>query len=151
MRVERRDWDDAAAVALRDAQRVEIAERYGTPDSEPGVAPSAADITVFVVAENSSGEPVGCGGLRLLGNDEAEIKRMYVRPDHRGTGVSVAVLNTLEEHGRRFGLRRLTLETGDRQPDAIRFYEREGYVRIPNFGPYAGEPASICYAKELGA
>ena len=50
MRVERRDWDDAAAVALRDAQRVEIAERYGTPNSEPGVAPSAADITVFVVA-----------------------------------------------------------------------------------------------------
>ncbi len=151
MRVERRDWDDAAATALRDAQRVEIAERYGTPDSEPGLAPSAADITVFVVAENAGGEAVGCGGLRDLGNGEAEIKRMYVRPDHRGTGVSVAVLNSLEEHGRRLGLRRLTLETGDRQPDAIRFYEREGYVRIPNFGPYVGEPASICYAKELEA
>jgi GNAT superfamily N-acetyltransferase len=151
MRVERRDWDDAAAVALRDAQRAEIAERYGTWESEPGVAPSATDITVFLVAETADGESVGCGGLRYLGDGEAEIKRMYVRPEHRGTGVSVAVLAGLEEHGRRLGLRRLTLETGDRQPDAQRFYEREGYSRIPNFGPYEGVAESLCYAKELSA
>jgi GNAT superfamily N-acetyltransferase len=151
VRVERRPWDDPAAAALRDAQRAEIAERYGTTESEPGVAPTAGDITVFVVAETAEGEAVGCGGLRRLGDEEAEIKRMYVRPDHRGTGVSVAVLASLEEHGRLLGLRRLTLETGHRQPDAMRFYEREGYARIPNFGPYEGVAESICYAKELAA
>ncbi len=151
MRVELRTWDDPAGTALREAQRAEIAERYGTTESEPGVSPSAADIAVFLVAETADGEAVGCGGLRHLGNGEAEIKRMYVRPDHRGTGVSVAVLSHLEEHGRRLGLRRLALETGDRQPDAMRFYEREGYVHIPNFGPYEGVAESVCYAKELGA
>ena len=35
------------------------------------------------------------------------------------------------------------------QPDAIRFYEREGYTRIDNFGPYGGEPLSVCYARSL--
>ena len=50
-------WDDAAGVALRAAQRVEIAERYGTDDSEPGPAPTADDITVFFVAFGDDGTP----------------------------------------------------------------------------------------------
>ena len=34
------------------------------------------------------GDAAGCGGLRALGNGEPETKHMYVRPDHRGTGVA---------------------------------------------------------------
>ena len=41
------------------------------------------------------------------------------------------------------------LETGEAQPDAVRFYEREGYTRIPNFGYYAESPISLCYEKRL--
>ena len=43
-------WDDAAGAALRVAQQNEISARYGVPDSEPGPKPTAADITVFLVA-----------------------------------------------------------------------------------------------------
>lgn len=149
MRIDDVAWEHPASVSLRAAQRAEIAERYGTPDSEPGPAPTGDDITVFFVAFDEADEPVGCGGLRRLNEHEAEIKRMFVRAASRGTGVSTGILSRLEQYGREAGWRRLLLETGDGQPDAVRFYTREGYGRIPNFGHYTDEAASLCFAKEL--
>jgi GNAT superfamily N-acetyltransferase len=134
---------------LREAQRAEIDERYGRPDSEPGPAPTADDISVFFVAYDDADRPVGCGGLRQLAPHEAEIKRMYVMPASRGSGASRAILERLEEYGRQHGWHRLVLETGFLLPEAIRFYEREGFTRIPNFGYYAGEEHSLCFAKLL--
>jgi len=104
---------------------------------------------VFLVAYADDGHPLGCGGLRQLDATEGEVKRMFVRPEHRGSGVSTAILAALEAEARQRGWSRLVLETGDAQPDAIRFYEREGYTRIPLFGGYVGSPISLCYAKEL--
>jgi GNAT superfamily N-acetyltransferase len=95
------------------------------------------------------GEGVGCGGLRALDAEHGEIKRMYVTPAHRGTGVATALLHTLEADARTRGWTRLLLETGERQPDAMRFYEREGYVSIPPFGYYLGSSISRCYEKVL--
>jgi GNAT superfamily N-acetyltransferase len=146
-------WDDPTGEALRVAQQTEVSARYGVPDSEPGPKPTAADITVFLVAyevaDDGSERAVGCGGLRTLDPSHGEIKRMYVVPDRRGTGVSTTILSALEGEARSRGWSRLVLETGDQQPDAMRLYEREGYTRIPNFGYYADSPLSICYAKEL--
>ena len=144
-------WDDADAATLREAQRAEIEARYRTPDSEPGPAPTAADIVAFFVVYDDAGEPVGCGGLRELPGNEAEVKRMFVVPSRRGEGVSRAVLHELERFGRERGWSRLVLATGDRQPDAVRFYEREGFARIPNFAYYADSEHSLCYEKPLFA
>lgn len=142
------EWDHPDSVALRGAQRAELTERYGTSESEPGPAPTADDVAYFVVAYRDE-EPVGCGGLRPLDDTHGEIKRMFVTPAHRGSGVSTTVLSRLESEGRARGWTRLVLETGDAQPDAIRFYEREGYTRIPNFGHYADSPLSVCFEKPL--
>ncbi|WP_243855076.1 GNAT family N-acetyltransferase [Diaminobutyricimonas sp. TR449] len=141
-------YEHADSTMLRAAQKAELAARYGTPDTGPGVAPSGTDMTAFFVAYED-GMPAGCGGLRQLTDDEAEIKRMYVTPAHRGTGISVAVLEAIEAYSRESGLSKLVLETGTLQPDAMRFYEREGYTRIPNFGAYIGSELSVCYAKSL--
>jgi putative acetyltransferase len=149
VRIEQVEWDHPASVSLRAAQRAEIAERYGTPDSEPGPAPTGDDITAFFVAFDDDGTALGCGGLRRLGDSEAEIKRMFVRTESRGSGVSVGILSRLEQYGREAGWRRLVLETGDGQPDAVRFYSREGFERIPNFGHYTDVAASLCFAKDL--
>jgi len=143
------DWDDASGVALRAAQRAEIAQRYGTDDSEPGPAPTAADITAFFVAFADDGTPLGCGGLRQIDADHGEIKRMFVHPDHRGSGVSTAILNRLETSALQRGWSRLVLETGTGQPDAVRFYTREGFTPIPKFGHYADSADSLCYSKTL--
>lgn len=142
-------WDDEAAAALRAAQRAELDARYGSDDHEPGTPPSADDIALFLVASDSDGAPVGCGGLRLLDARSAEIKRMFVVPAARGTGVSTAVLRALEAEAGSLGLDELLLETGTEQPDAMRFYEREGYMPIASFGPYRDEPLSRCYARQL--
>ncbi len=146
-------WDDPAGEALRVAQQTEISERYGVPDSEPGPKPTAGDITVFLVAfdvdEVGSEIPLGCGALRQLDEVHGEIKRMYVIPERRGTGISTALLSALEGEARGRGWERVVLETGDEQPDAVRFYEREGYTSIPLFGYYVGSPLSLCYEKVL--
>lgn len=142
-------WDTEDGARLRGMQRAELDARYGSDDHEPGSAPTAEDITFFVVARDMQGTAVACGALRRLDVDSAEIKRMFVLPSHRGTGVAPAVLRSLEAEAVRLGLRVLKLETGTAQPDAIRFYEREGYTLIDNFGPYAGEPLSVCYARPL--
>lgn len=140
-------YDHADSTMLHSAQRAEIASVYGDEDSDPSEPTTADNVSVFVVAY-SDGMPSGCGGLRAFG-DELEVKRMYVTPAHRGSGVSTAVLAALELQARERGVQRLVLETGDRLPAAMRFYEREGFSRIENFGPYAGVESSVCYAKHL--
>jgi len=144
------DWDDPEAVALRVAQRVEIDAIYGTPDSEPGPAPTRADVAVFLLARQArTGEPVGCGGLRMIDDSAAEIKRMFVPEPWRGTGVSIALLRALEAEAAQRGCTHLRLETGELQKAAVRLYEREGFTRIPAFGYYVGSDISLCYEKAL--
>ena len=145
-----RAWDDPTGAALRAAQRAELDARYGSDDHEPGTAPSAEDIDLFLVAVSDvDGSAAGCGALRRLAADAAEIKRMYVVPPARGTGVATAILRALEEAALTRGWTTLRLETGTEQPDAQRFYEREGYHRIPLYGPYAGSTLSVCFERVL--
>jgi GNAT superfamily N-acetyltransferase len=140
-------WDSPAATVLRTAQQAEIRGIYGQ-DTEPGVTPSAEDIDLFLVAWDAA-RAVGCGGLRRLDATTGEIKRMYVVPSARGSGVADAVLAALEDAARGFGWAHLRLETGDRLDAAQAFYRRAGYRPIENFGPYAGEPVSRCFERDL--
>jgi putative acetyltransferase len=80
-------------------------------------------------------EAVGCGGV-AFDDGFAEVKRMYVRPAARGTGVAPAVLARLEQEARAKGYRHLMLETGDDLAAAHRLYERAGFRRCEAFGPY---------------
>ena len=104
--------------------------------------------SVFVVAY-AGDHPVGCGALRRFDDDIAEVKRMYTVPAWRGRGVAAAVLAELERQARAFGYPTMRLETGDRQPGAIRLYERSGYRHIPPFGPYVAWDDSVCFEKPL--
>lgn len=142
------DFEHADSVMLRAAQSAELTARYNTEDNEPGVKPNSDTVALFLVAY-ADGVPAGCGGLRRMPDGDFEIKRMYVAPARRGTGISVAVLKGLEDWAREQSSPQLLLETGTAQPDAMRFYEREGYARIDNFGDYVGESLSVCYAKAL--
>ncbi len=142
-------WEHPDSVAMRKAQRVDLDIRYGSPDSEPGPHPTAVDITVFFVAYTDDGEAIGSGALRQLDDQHAEIKRMFVLPAHRGSGAASAILARLEQFARERHWVRLVLETGHRQPDAVRFYEREGYRRIPRFGYYVDSTHSLCFEKLL--
>ena len=102
-RIETAPFDHPDAAALRAAQRTELAVRYGTPDSEPGPSPTAADTAVFLLARDVQGRAVGCGALRELGGGLGEVKRMYVVPERRRSGVAAAVLAALEAEALTWG------------------------------------------------
>jgi putative acetyltransferase len=102
----------------------------------------------FLVAY-ARGEPVGCGAIRRLEDGAAEIKRMYVAPAQRGQGIARLLLAHLEATARALGARRVLLETGVRQPEAIALYTRAGFTRIPAFGEYLDSALSVCMAKDL--
>lgn len=102
----------------------------------------------FLVAR-AGGRAVGCGAIRVLNPTTAEVKRMYVEPDHRGRGVGWAVLTGLEAAARQLSVHRLVLETGVYQEAAIALYRRAGFTPIDCWGEYASSPTSLCYEKTL--
>jgi putative acetyltransferase len=85
---------------------------------------------------------VGCGAVKLL-EGYGEIKRVFVRPAARGRGVAGAIMDALEAHLVSLGVRLARLETGDRQPDALRFYRARGYLERGPFGAYRADPHSV--------
>jgi putative acetyltransferase len=89
------------------------------------------------------GQPAGCGGVKLFDTEYGEVKRMYVRPSHRGMGLGKAMLDRLAEYARGRGVRLLRLETGIYQPEAIGLYERYGFQRRAPFGEYKVDPMSV--------
>jgi len=93
---------------------------------------------------------VACGGVLFVNTAFGEVKRMYVRPAARGTGIARLLLEHLEAFTLHHGITLMRLETGIHQTAAIRLYERMGYVRIPPFPPYTDDPVSVCYEKRLG-
>ena len=114
-------WDDPDVQRLTADQQTEVRARYDGK-GEPGTPPSAADISLVLVARDDEGRALGCGALRVLEDGVAEVKRMYVVPKERGRGVARAVLTGLEDAARDRGWTTLRLETGPRQPEAVALY-----------------------------
>lgn len=150
-------WDHPDAAALRAAMESEMQLRYADRlaelrarglDRPHALGVDAQQVVYVAVAYEEAGMPVGHAALRRTEPD-LELKRMYVAPSHRGAGVSTALLGAVEDAARALAAPRIVLQTGDRQPDAVRLYEREGYTRIPIFPPYEALTFSICMEKTL--
>lgn len=101
----------------------------------------------FVIARDVDGA-AGCGAFRPLGEQSAEIKRLFVRASARRRGIARKILRHLEDEIRRRGYRSIVLETGCDNFEAMALYEAEGYFPIPAFLSYVGSPLSRCYAKK---
>jgi putative acetyltransferase len=101
-------------------------------------------------------EVVGTGALRAMpgeaetgGQAYGEVKRMYVDPRCRGRRIGVQLVDTIEAATRERGLRLALLETGRHQTEAVRLYERRGYVPRGPFGGYPDNGLSRFYEKRL--
>ncbi len=140
------DHPDAAALIagiLRDD-----VERYGAEDEAP-VEPAefAPPLGLFLVGY-VDGYAVVSGGWRSHGAD-AELKRMYVVPAARGRGYGRRMLAELERTALAAGHRRLILETGKKNTEALAMYRSHGYVEVPSFGFYADDMLSLHLGKTL--
>ena len=101
--------------------------------------------TVLVIYENS--EAVGCGAFKKFDKNTAEIKRMFVHPNHRNKGIAKFILTELELWANDLGFTSFILETSPKLTSAIAMYEKTGYQLIPNYGQYIGVENSICMKK----
>lgn len=124
----------------------ELAERDGQDHAFYSQYNNLDQIRNVLLGYEDSGV-VACGGMKEISTASLEIKRMYVDPDLRGRGVASQILAGLELWAGELGYERIVLETGKRQPEAIRLYEKNGYIRIPNYGPYQGIENSVCFEK----
>jgi GNAT superfamily N-acetyltransferase len=144
---------DAAAPPARDLLADMVAEMdalYGAAEPGDGIVNATpADFRgprgTFLVGFED-GRPLCAGGLKPLGDDVAEVKRMFVVPDARRRGVARALLRALEDAGRELGHRVLRLDTGPGQPHAWALYRAEGFQPIDDYNAnplaaYWGEKA----------
>jgi putative acetyltransferase len=127
---------------VRDAED-ELLDRY------PDQALSPLDAHARFVIAYVLGRPVGCGAFVLQPEGLAEVKRMFVHPGHRRTGVGRRILHALERRAAAAGAGTIILETGLKQPEALALYESAGYTQTEPFGEYIGNPYSVCFLKKL--
>jgi len=102
---------------------------------------------LFAIARDQDGNASGCGAIRPIDAETAEVKRMYVRTKSTGTGAQI--LSFLENQAYQIGYSKLCLETRLINQRAVSFYERNGYTRIPNYGKYINNQNAVCFEKVL--
>ncbi len=123
---------------------------YGHPDQTP-LAPDEFEIEhggAFLVAYEGD-DPIACGGYRRFDATTAEIKRMFVTPAARRSGIGRYLLGELERHAKGAGYRRLLLDSGSKQHEAHALYEAAGYTRAPSYGIYRDKPGNRAYQKHI--
>lgn len=103
--------------------------------------------SLFAVAYTEDGEAVGCGAIRPINGDTAEVKRMYAKT--KAIGVGTAILHYLETEAKKMGYSALWLETRLINRRAVSFYEKRGYYRINNYGKYVNRPEAVCFEKKI--
>ncbi len=94
-------------------------------------------------------KPIGCGAFKQLETKKAEIKRMFVQPEYRGRGIGLGILKELELWASELNYSDCILETGKRQSEAIRLYQKAGYKIIGNYGQYENVENSVCLTKAI--
>ena len=105
------------------------------------------DMIKHAVVAYHDAKPVGCGAIKPYDGKTIEVKRMFVPLEHRGCGIASLVLQDLEKWTAELGFEKCILETGEKQPEAIKLYHKNNYKVIPNFGQYANVESSICFEK----
>jgi GNAT superfamily N-acetyltransferase len=119
-------------VRLRDLLGADV--RAYTEGTLDGMVTAAQRLGSYDLIE-VDGAAVGMGALRRFADGVAEVKRMYVRPAHRGHRLGATVLAKLLDDARSRSYERVWLDTGKFMTAAHRVYEAAGFV---DRGPYEG-------------
>lgn len=96
-------------------------------------------------------ELVGCGALKRLDDEHAEIKSMRTARSRQGQGFGSAMLAHILEQARQMGFLRVSLETGSGPffAPARRLYERYGFTYCEPFADYRPDPNSAFMTRPL--
>ena len=103
-------------------------------DEELAALPAGYDA---VLVAHFDGEPAGCVGVRPLDSTTCEMKRLYVRPLARATGLGRALALRAIDHARALGYERMLLDTLPTMAAARSLYRELGFVEV---APYRHNP-----------
>jgi hypothetical protein len=103
--------------------------------------------SLFVIARDSNNSPIGCGAIRPINDNIAEIKRMYTRKSNCGIGRKLLVF--LENEAKKYGYKIIRLETRKININAVKFYTNNGYKIIQNYGKYINNNMAVCFEKQI--
>ena len=101
----------------------------------------------FLVVRDDDGVAIGCGGVKLLDPQTAEIKRMWLAPAARGRGLGRLLLDALEQAARDLGASEGRLDTNVTLASALALYERSGWQPVAPYNDNAY--ATHWFAKRL--
>lgn len=144
----RTNSDDQDFIELVRFLDADLAERDGNEHAFYAQFNKLDRIKHVVIAYEGE-RPVGCGAIKEYEPKIMEIKRMYTIPESRGKGIASQVLTELEKWAAEMSYEKCVLETGKKQPEAIKLYKKNGYTIIPNYGQYAGIENSVCFEKGI--
>ena len=91
--------------------------------------------------------PVACGCWKAIDDTTAEIKRIYVLPEHRRKGAASSLIRTLEQDALTTGRNHFILETARTTQDSELLYLSLGYEKIDYYGSPAGAENCLCFEK----
>ena len=142
-RIEERSPSDPAAQACLAGYYAELDARFpGGFKVEQSADPDAADLIrprgCFLVAFTSD-EPVGCIALKGTDKGYAEIKRMWIAEQARGSGLARQLMARIEMIASELGVTLLRLDSNSALQNAIAIYRHWGWAEIARFNddPYA--------------
>lgn len=148
IKLKRTDYTDPDFTALVTLLDADLSVRDGK-DQDFYKQFNRIDNINHVVIAYKNEIPIGCGAFKYFEEGSVEIKRMFVKEENRGTGVGRLILKELESWAKETGFGKTVLETGKKQPEAIRMYQKNHYIQIPNYGQYVGIDNSICMSKTI--
>jgi GNAT superfamily N-acetyltransferase len=152
LRVEPADATSDVAQSLVQAYIDEIAATFPSGfDPDASVSADPEELTpphgAFLVVRDDSGAAVGCGGVKLLDAETAEVKRMWLHGSTRGQGAGRLQLTALEQAARELGASRACLDTNQQLEAALALYRRTGWEEV---APYNDNRyATHWFAKQL--
>lgn len=107
------------------------------------------DVLNHTVVAYNKNKAIACGAFKTFDNSSVEIKRMFTLPEFRKLGIAEKVLLELENWAKELGFNSTILETGKRQIEAVKFYRKNNYTTITNYGQYVNMENSLCFKKLL--
>jgi len=147
--IKKADPASPEARAMIEALWEEIETRYGfkAPNPFDPVSFEGTRSGFWIAFVNN--EPVGSIAIAPLSEHEAELDIMYVAPFFRGSGIAKELMASLEQHAKENDLIIIKLRAGLPQPEALRFYQKMGFTRIPAFGKWINDSTAICFEKKI--
>lgn len=121
----------------------------GTFERKQYAVYNRADLIQNAIIVYWQGVPIACGGLKPFDEEHAELKRIYVEPAYQNMGIGAEILRRLEAEAKMKGFHWCILETGELLEAACHVYRKAGYQVIPNYGPYADMPDSVCMSRKI--